>query len=85
MMHCLSFCACVTPPAVLPPVDGVRAYTLLSSSLTSSCGDMRVYRTRHITINSFVIVLSCDYDSMFEANNSDCATSETVAQTAKKQ
>jgi hypothetical protein len=87
-MHCLSFCACVTPPAVLPPADGARAYTLLSgsltSSLTSSCCDTIAYRTRHITINSFVIVLSCDYDNIVKADNSDCATSETVMQTAKK-
>jgi hypothetical protein len=85
MMHCLSFCACVTPPAVLPPAEDARAYTLLSSSLTTSCGDTKVHRIRHIMINSFVVVLSCDYDSMFEAKDSDCATSETVAQTAKKQ
>jgi hypothetical protein len=32
-------------------------------------------------INSFVIILLCDHNNIFKANNSDRAVSEAVAQT----
>jgi len=34
-------------------------------------------------INTFVIVLSCDCDNIYEANNSDCATSDAAIREPK--
>jgi hypothetical protein len=41
---------------------------------------MKLYRTRHIMINSFVIVLLCDHDKIIKADNSDRTTRNIVAQ-----
>lgn len=68
-------CVCTPPCCVTAAVRG-GTYVCVCQSLAVTSSTRQLEWHGVLVINRFVIVLSCDCDSIIEANNSDRATSD---------